>query len=149
MYYRHTIFYDVLPAYFLEFDIYDKKIGVFLGTEERKKRLAGCSFIHSVRIIDSGRFKYVGGLIALIGYSVFISEKYKARFLKQNVKSTTLNKITDTLDRYMEGLYIKVENKAEVVARYKFIRGDFLTRINSVNAHWSKLPVTHNCLISI
>ncbi|MGI0120002.1 RNA ligase family protein [Zooshikella sp. RANM57] len=149
LYYRHTIFYDVLPAYFLEFDIYDKKNGVFLSTEERKKRLAGCSFIHSVRVIDSGCFKYVGELIALISYSAFISKNYRTNFLKQNVKNATLDKITDTLDRYMEGLYIKVENKAEVVARYKFIRGDFLTRINSVNAHLSKLSVTHNGLISL
>ena len=37
LYAKHTVYYDALPHYFLEFDIYDKENNVFLDTESRRK----------------------------------------------------------------------------------------------------------------
>src|SRR5206468_2735500 len=38
---RHTIPYDQLPHYFLEFDMLDRESGEFLSTERRRALLAG------------------------------------------------------------------------------------------------------------
>ncbi len=37
MYAKHTVFYDALPHYFLEFDILDRETGRFLDTDTRRK----------------------------------------------------------------------------------------------------------------
>ena len=37
MYGKHTVFYDALPHYFLEFDIFDREREVFLDTPSRRK----------------------------------------------------------------------------------------------------------------
>lgn len=37
MYAKHSVFYDALPHYFLEFDILDRKRGCFLDTPSRRK----------------------------------------------------------------------------------------------------------------
>src|SRR4051812_26868007 len=36
LYAKHTVFYDRLPHYFLEFDILDTATGAFLATDERR-----------------------------------------------------------------------------------------------------------------
>src|SRR5215510_307881 len=41
LYAKHTIFYDALPAYFLEFDVLDAEAGDFLSTARRRELLAG------------------------------------------------------------------------------------------------------------
>jgi len=41
LYAKHTIYYDQLPAYFLEFDVLDMQIGEFLSTARRRELLAG------------------------------------------------------------------------------------------------------------
>ena len=38
---KHTIFYDRLPHYFLEFDVYDRVADRFLSTPARRALLAG------------------------------------------------------------------------------------------------------------
>ena len=39
LYAKHTVYYDALPHYFLEFDIYDKEQAIFLSTKKRKELL--------------------------------------------------------------------------------------------------------------
>src|SRR5688572_16479224 len=41
LYAKHTVFYDALPHYFMEFDVLDREQGVFLSTERRRELLAG------------------------------------------------------------------------------------------------------------
>nr|WP_225084726.1 RNA ligase family protein [Pectobacterium colocasium] len=40
-YSKHSVFYDRLPHYFHEFDIYDRRDGIFLSTARRHAMLAG------------------------------------------------------------------------------------------------------------
>jgi hypothetical protein len=44
----------------------------------------------------------------------------------------------------MEGLYIKVEEEGVVKERYKFVRGDFLSRIADSESHWMARPIVPN-----
>jgi len=41
LYARHTIPYDMLPHYFMEFDIFDRETREFLSTDRRQRLLAG------------------------------------------------------------------------------------------------------------
>ena len=42
LYAKHTVYYDGLSHYFMEFDIYDKERKMFLSTKERRRRLLDC-----------------------------------------------------------------------------------------------------------
>jgi hypothetical protein len=53
LYARHTIAYDELPHYFLEFDILDRETGAFLSTDRRHALLAG-SPVQSVPVLARG-----------------------------------------------------------------------------------------------
>lgn len=44
LYAKHTVYYDHLPHYFMEFDIYDRVEDVFLSTPRRHEMLAGGLF---------------------------------------------------------------------------------------------------------
>ena len=41
MYAKHTVFYDRLPHYFMEFDVLDRETGMFLSTASRRSLLTG------------------------------------------------------------------------------------------------------------
>ena len=56
LYAKHTIYYDALPHYFMEFDIYDKEKGVFLDTPTRHELLKDLP-VCSVKVLASGKFK--------------------------------------------------------------------------------------------
>jgi len=49
---RHTIVYDRLPHYFLEFDVLDREAGRFLSTAARASLLEGLA-VHSVPVVAS------------------------------------------------------------------------------------------------
>lgn len=51
---KHTIFYDHLPHYLMEFDLYDTREDLFLSTERRMERLRDAPFIASVEVLHSG-----------------------------------------------------------------------------------------------
>ena len=54
LYGKHSIFYDQLPAYFMEFDILDTENNYFLDTASRQKLLEPVDELISVRILHSG-----------------------------------------------------------------------------------------------
>ena len=53
LYARHTIYYDELPHYFMEFDILDREVGAFLSTDCRRSLLEGSGIV-SVPVLASG-----------------------------------------------------------------------------------------------
>lgn len=139
LYLKHTIFYDQLPDYFMEYDIYDRNSGCFLNTSSRMALLAGCPFIYSVKVMAQGRFTHSDQLIDYVGQSSFISAS-AVEVLRDIARQTAiaeedLNKTSDT-SGLMEGLYIKVENDSQVVSRYKLIRSDFIRKITLSGSHW-------------
>ena len=56
MYAKHTVFYDALSDYFMEFDIFDRERGVFLYTDSRRKITEPMRIISSVPVLASGVF---------------------------------------------------------------------------------------------
>jgi hypothetical protein len=148
LYAKHTIFYDLLPHYFLEFDVLDTETGAFLSTERRRELLAGLPLV-SVPVLASGPARALPELAALVGRSLFKSGRWRERLTEvcaeRGFDSERTWAETDRSD-LMEGLYLKVEEGGRVVERYKFIRASFLTAVLDSGSHWLKRPIVPNQL---
>ena len=126
-YAKHKIYYDALPSYFIEFDIFDKSEGVFLDTPTRQKMLNGTG-IFSAPVLAQKSFKSKNEILALLQKSAYVSPDFE-----QNLKNACavagvdyeqVLKETD-LTPLMEGLYIKVESDGAVTKRAKFVRNNY------------------------
>lgn len=116
LYARHTIAYDELPHYFLEFDVLDRESGVFLSTDRRRAVVGGGPVV-SVPVL--------GSALPL--------EQY-------------LGRSTASSREIMEGLYIKHEADGQVLGRYKYVRPGFLQAVADSGEHWMDRPIEPNRL---
>lgn len=146
----HSVYYDILPHYFMEFDIYDKQTSTYLSTDRRKELIGQSEVpISSVRVIIEGEYDNVESIISNVGLSAFISEeaygKLNADLTSKNVteKDVLLSFNTDML---MEGLYVKWEEDGIVKGRYKYVRGNFVQTILDSGQHWKDRPSIANLL---
>ena len=118
LYARHTIPYDQLPHFFLEFDVLDREEGVFLSTGRRRALLAGSPIV-SIPVLAEGKVAEL--------------ESY-------------LSKSRCSSSEVMEGLYIKHEADGKVMGRYKFVRTSFLQLVENSGEHWMDRPIKPNGL---
>jgi hypothetical protein len=118
LYARHTIPYDSLPHFFLEFDVLDRETDEFLSTHRRHELFAMTSLVPVPVLSQGPRIRFDD----LIGRSAFSS--------------------TET----MEGLYIKWEKDDRVCGRYKFVRGGFTQAVEEEGVHWIDRPLEPNLL---
>ena len=116
---KHTIFYDALPHYFLEFDLLDRETGRFLSTPARRRLLYG-SPVRSVTVLHEGPVNSVKALRRLVGPSRHMSANRHAALAEAAAEAGVglerARHETDPSD-LMEGLYIKVETGNETVGR--------------------------------
>ena len=124
-YKKHAIFYDNLPHLFHEFDIYDRATGRFLSTPRRHALLAGLPVL-SVPVLYAGPGPVADAqLRKLVRHSLAKTHRWKAEFEKavadEDLPLTMTWNQTD-VSNMSEGLYIKVEDENEVLARFKFVR---------------------------
>ena len=146
---KHTIFYDALPHYFLEFDIFDRETGEFLSTACRHALLEG-SPVRSVSVLEDGRFGAEAHLHGLVGESLHKSADWHDALAKAAEAAgqdmERVRKETDPSDE-MEGLYIKLEDETRVLGRAKFVRHSFLTSVVESETHWLDRPIIQNGLM--
>lgn len=148
LYAKHTVYYDKLPHYFLEFDVYDKIEKKFLSTKARRNLLQDLP-ISSVPVLASGKFKKLDDIIKYLGDS-----NYKTPQHRENLVQTALNLGLDSeiakretdASSTMEGLYIKVESDEEVIDRVKYVRYTFLQTVVESTTHWLDRPIIPNKL---
>ncbi|MEM0969212.1 MAG: RNA ligase family protein [Verrucomicrobiota bacterium] len=148
LYARHTIFYNALPHYFLEFDVLDLEAGAFLSTERRRTLLEGAPLC-SVPVLEEGNSAHPERLPHLIGPSHFIRGNHLSdlhRIAKRAGADPDLALAESDPSSTMEGLYVKVEEEGEVVERYKYIRPSFLTAVLQSGSHWLDRPLLPNQL---
>ena len=148
MYAKHTVYYDKLPHYFLEFDIFDRQEQIFLSTERRHEMLKNVPVI-SVPVLREGTFQTREELISLLGKSRFISAQ-KTQTLRETSEKLGLDaerqiRETDASDT-MEGLYIKIEENGQVIDRLKFVRASFTQTVDVSQTHWLDRPIVPNGL---
>jgi hypothetical protein len=151
LYAKHTIFYDALPHYFLEFDVLDDT-GRFWSTARRAAHLAACgaaTVVRAVPVLWQGVVDDPRALPALVGRSLYKSARWRDRLdevaAAAGVAAETAGLETDR-SADAEGLYVKVEEDGVVVERYKWIRASFLTSVIDSGSHWLARPIVPNQL---
>ncbi len=149
MYAKHAVFYDALPDYFMEFDIFDREKGVYLDTPSRRAITDKIGIIHSVPVLGEGEYKTIEPVLKLLGHSKYITDNHlevlKKVCEKQGLDYERQLIGTDT-STTMEGLYIKVEEGGEVVFRVKYVRRGFTQCITESDVHWQNRPIIPNQL---
>ena len=146
MYAKHAIYYDRLPHYFMEFDIFDKKTGRFLDTPSRHELIKDLP-VCSVPVLAAGCFSSMDEVLTYLGTSRYISENHLEDL---RAKATAMGLDADRVLRetsaanLMEGIYIKVEECGEVVDRMKYVRADFLQSVEESDSHWLDRPIIPN-----
>jgi hypothetical protein len=148
LYAKHTVFYDHLPHYFLEFDILDRKEDVFLSTSARQAMLQGLP-VTSVPVLYRGIAPAQNKLDAQIQDSLYKSAVWREKL------SDAVTRLGIPLERVMtetddsplaEGLYLKVEAQGQVKSRYKYVRASFLAKVMDSESHWQSRPIVPNQL---
>lgn len=119
LYAKHSIHYTRLPHYFFEFDMLDKSTGKFLTLEDRLEKLAGTG-IETVPVVYQGEIT-LSDLLGLIAPSEF--------------GAVFENPVTRQTDDLVEGLYLRTENSTEVTSRSKYVRPEFIEKIQQ-SSHW-------------
>jgi RNA ligase len=154
MFAKHTVFYDALPHYFLEFDVLDKQTGQFLSTPAREallKPLPVCAVpvVHSGFLPPGTAAHTVKGIRRLIQPSLYKSQHWLGALddaaSAAGVDPTRARAETEQ-SSLAEGLYLKHEDGAKVIGRYKFVRADFLQAILDSGTHWAERPIIPNRL---
>jgi hypothetical protein len=153
MFSKHTVFYDALTHYWMEFDVLDKTRStpgrpVFLDTPARAALLKDLP-IKPVQVIWSGTVDRKTDLPAMIGPSVFITKHHgESLRLACEQSGQDFERVKNETDMtgLMEGLYIKVEHNGVVVDRYKLVRADFVSQITDGEEHHLNRPIVPNRL---
>lgn len=148
LYAKHSVYYDLLPHYFMEFDVFDKVDKVFLSTKRRMELLKALP-VESVKVLADGKFYKESDVLKYLGNSNFISEKHLDNMSQAcDVLSIDKEKCLKETDnsRLMEGLYIKVEENGVVVERVKYVRYSFLQTVVESGTHWLDRPIVPNKL---
>lgn len=145
---KHTVFYDSLPHLFFEFDLFDRHAEEFLSLEKRKEILLGLP-LQSVPVLREGTFSSLKEITDLVAPSLYKSKSWREALRKEAERSGIDYQLvltqTDQSD-LSEGLYIKHEEEGRVVARYKWVRHDFLRTILASDSHWAARPLLENQL---
>lgn len=148
VYAKHTIFYDLLPHYFLCFGVLDTQEGYFLDAPGSRDLLDGLPVV-AVPALHEGTLDRLDDLLALIGPSRYKSDQWRdnlrAETERWGLNVPTAVRETDPSD-LMEGLYITAEEGGRVVERYKWVRHGFLQVVTDSETHWLRRPVVPNRL---
>lgn len=148
VYAKHTVYYDALPHYFLEFDVLDRETGDFLSTPRRRTLLRDLPII-SVPVLHEGSLQSLDELVAFVGPSRFKTATWREH-LAEEASSLELDvgRVVAETDasNEMEGLYIKVEDGERVVDRLKWVRHGFLASVVDSGTHWLARPIVPNRL---
>ena len=148
MYAKHKIYYDNLPSYFMEFDIFDKQTEVFLDTESRRIMLEG-SCVCSVPVLAEGEFSSMEQVLSYLKNSLYKTENCHDN-LVATLESLGLdvdsNLAQTDESNLMEGLYLKVEEDGIVADRMKFVRYGFVQTDTSSTTRWIDRTIIPNKL---
>lgn len=148
LYAKHTVFYDALPHYFLEFDIFDRETRVFLDAPTRRELLKDAP-VASVPVLAEGTFRTLDELLKLVGPSRYITENQRenlqAAAVKLGLDVESVFAETE-LTRMTEGLYVKIEEDGRVVDRMKYVRAAFWQSVFQSESHWIDRPIVPNRL---
>lgn len=146
---KHSVFYDALPHHFFEFDVLDRHTGNFLSTEARRALLADGPVLSVPVLYEGAAPPRLDTLKALLRPSLAKTPDWRSAFeatvLREGLDLQRAWKQCDKSD-LSEGLYVKVEAGGKTIARYKWVRRDFVQAILDSDKHHSEQPYVPNLL---
>jgi atypical dual specificity phosphatase len=117
LYALHGIRYNVLPTYFMAFDLYDWEKGYFIETGSAR------------RLLDEAGFR----VVPLLYKGKVESYEFLEKFMGEKSEFSDLDK--------REGIYVKVSDQEKVISRFKWVRHDFIQ-----GCRWDARQITKNKL---
>ena len=148
LYAKHSVYYDALTHYFMEYDVWDRASERFLSTRAREKLLTGLPLV-SVPVLFSGEVTSIDQVRSFIRPSLFKTPAWRDNLtttaLKLGMNPVDVMEGTDPED-LAEGVYLKDETDDLTVDRYKFVRQSFVTRLVDRNRHWADQSIIPNGL---
>ncbi len=148
MYAKHSMYYDALPNYFMEFDIYDREKGVYLDTPSRRELTAKMP-ISSVPVLAAGTFHSLKEILRYLGKSRYVRDGHIERlaaYCRENHLNVEERLAETDLTDVMEGLYLKVEEAGCVTGRFKYVRAGFAQGAMESPHHWLHKAIIPNRL---
>ena len=148
LYAKHTVFYDALPHYFMEFDLLDCETGCFLSTDARRAVLRGLP-VMPVPVLATGAIGKPSEIDGLIRPSLYKTPAWRDALAEAAESSGSRADMVDaqTEDSDLaEGLYFKQEDGDAVTDRFKFVRADFVQALQGSGGHWLDRPILPNRL---
>lgn len=146
---KHSVFYDALPHHFFEFDVLDRQSGEFLSTQARRELLAGGPVLSVPVLYEGVAPARLADLKAMLRPSLAKTagwrDAFEATLQREGHDLPKAWKQCDKSD-LSEGLYIKVEAGGQTIARYKWVRADFVQAILDSDKHHSEQPYVPNLL---
>eukprot|EP00759_Apiculatamorpha_spiralis_P024822 PhF_6_TR27978/c0_g1_i1/m.41404 len=125
-YAKHTILYNQLPSPFIAFDILDRSTQTYFSTARRD------------------------ALIASVGGSIPIIPRIAAKKFKDVKELEALLKTQSAFcgspPQVVEGIYMRLENDTELLARAKLVNPEFLQSIDDAG-HWQSKEVVKNIVL--
>jgi hypothetical protein len=119
LYAKHTVFYDRLPHYFMEFDVLDRYTGAFLSTPRRRALLAEAPVV-SVPVLHEGTTPSIEALAQRVAPSLYKSDDWwQSLHHAAAAADLSVERVERETDpsAMAEGLYVKVEEGGEVTGR--------------------------------
>ena len=144
---KHTIFYDQLPHYFLESDVYDKLGTMWLSTPARNSLLIGHNYIKQVSMLAAFQPTSLHQIVSLVGKPLYQSKEWRESMWQQcDMSGLKLDEVLAQTDQsdLAEGLYIKHEDDRHVIDRYKYVRYQFVETIVNSGSHIRDRVPMHN-----
>lgn len=144
---KHSVFYDALPAAFIEFDVWDRSTETFLDTRGRHELLSNVPVV-SVPVLYAGvapqRYEDLHNLVQpSLARTPRWRDAFEAEVERCGLDLALAWKQTDQSD-LSEGLYIKLEEEGRTVGRCKLVRPSFTQTILDSGSHHSTRPVIPN-----
>lgn len=148
---KHSVWYDRLPHYFHEFDVWDRVEQCFLSTARRRELLQETPVL-PVPVLYEGEMPTRAPLLwGLVRHSLAKSNDWRERFEQavcRHGQDLALGwRQTDRDDRG-EGLYVKIESEQRVLGRFKLVRPNFIQTLLDSGSHHSTRPILPNGLAS-
>ena len=148
MYAKHTVYYDALPHYFLEFDLFDRETERFLDTPSRHAMLRDVPIV-SVPVLGTGVFSSEEQILSYLGPSRYVTDSRRQHLWDTAVKlglDAEARCAETELSGMMEGLYIKIEENGQVIDRMKYVRAAFLQCVDFDEKNWIDKAILPNRL---
>ena len=112
----HSVRYDNLPDWFLAFDVFDRRTGIFWSVELRNQLVASLSL----------------QLVPQLGAGVYDLDSVKRMLGKSRLSGVPA-----------EGIYLRNERAGHLAGRAKLVRAEF---VQAIDTHWSRRSVQSNAI---